>query len=300
MPIKHFLSIRDLSNKDLQDILYLSKRVKAQPKKFNNSLKGKILGLLFNKPSTRTRVSFEAGMYTLGGNTIFLTEKEIQIGRGESIIDTAKVLGSYLDGIVIRTYLNNHLIDFSKHANIPVINGLTDLFHPCQILADIFTILEHKKRIEGINLTYIGDGSNNIANSWILAAEKTGINLTIASPEKYQPQSKILNMVKPNLVKVTTDIKDAVKNADILYTDVWVSMGQDTEKEQRLNQLKKYQVNESILKIAKPDALVMHCLPAHPGEEITKEVLYGDQSIVFTEAENRLHAQKALLVKLMG
>lgn len=297
---KHFLSITDLTKKELGDILYLAKRIKSNPKKYRNSLSGKILGLLFNKPSTRTRVSFEAGMYQLGGNTIFLTEKEIQIGRGESIMDTARVLSSYLDAIVIRTYEHQHLIDFSKNSSIPVINGLSDLLHPCQILSDIFTIIEKKGHTEGINLTYIGDGSNNIAHSWILAAELVGINLRIATPRDYQPNPGIMERVRTGKIEVTTDITKATRDADIIYTDVWVSMGQEQEREKRLNQFRQYQINESMLKMAKPDAMVMHCLPAHVGEEITGIVLYGPQSIVFQQAENRLHVQKALLIKLMG
>lgn len=291
--VRHFLSITDLNKKELNDILYTAKRVKANPEKFKNSLSGRILGLLFNKPSTRTRVSFEAGMYQLGGNSIFLTEKEIQIGRGESIRDTARVLSSYLDAIVIRTFEHEHLIDFSKNSSIPIINGLSDLLHPCQILSDIFTIIEKKGRIDGINITYIGDGSNNIANSWILAAQLTGINLRIATPADYKPAVS-------GPVQITTDINKAAKDADILYTDVWVSMGQDTEREKRLRQFREYQINKSTLKLAKPHCLVMHCLPAHPGEEITEDILYGPQSIVFEQAENRLHVQKALLMKLMS
>lgn len=299
MAVKHFLSITDLSKKELDDILYLAKRVKSNPRKFKNSLQGKVLGLLFNKPSTRTRVSFESGMYQLGGNTIFLTEKEIQIGRGESIVDTAKVLSRYLDAIVIRTFEHEHLIEFSKNSTIPVINGLSDLLHPCQILSDIFTIIEKKGHIEGINIAYIGDGSNNIAHSWLLAIEHTSINLRIATPQGYQPNPNIIKKIKPGTAEITPDINKAAQNADILYTDVWVSMGQETEREKRLSQFRQYQINESLLKLAKPDALVMHCLPAHVGEEITGSVLYGPQSIVFQQAENRLHLQKALLIKLM-
>lgn len=299
MAVKHFLSITDLSKKELDDILYLAKRVKSNPRKFKNSLQGKVLGLLFNKPSTRTRVSFESGMYQLGGNTIFLTEKEIQIGRGESIVDTAKVLSKYLDAIVIRTFEHEHLIEFSKNSAIPVINGLSDLLHPCQILSDIFTIIEKKGHIEGINIAYIGDGSNNIAHSWLLAIEHTSINLRIATPQGYQPNPDIIKKIKPGTAEITPDINKAAQNADILYTDVWVSMGQETEREKRLSQFRQYQINESLLKLAKPDALVMHCLPAHVGEEITGSVLYGPQSIVFQQAENRLHLQKALLIKLI-
>jgi ornithine carbamoyltransferase len=300
MPIKHFLSIADLTKKQLDDILFLSARVKANPKKFNSSLKGKVLGLLFNKPSTRTRVSFEAGIYQLGANAIFLTEKDIQIGRGESIKDTAKVLSSYLDGIIIRTYEHENLLEFSKNATIPVINGLSDLLHPCQILSDIFTIIEHKGHIEKINMVYIGDGANNMAHTWILAADIFGFNLRIAAPENYQPSKDILEKTKATKIEVTTNIDKAVKNADILYTDVWVSMGQDLEKNQRLHEFKNYQINNDILKKAAPDALVMHCLPAHMGEEITGDVFYGPQSIVFPQAENRLHVQKTLMLTLIN
>ncbi len=292
--VRHFLSITDLNKKELKDILYLAKRIKANPRKFKDSLSGKILGLLFNKPSTRTRVSFEAGMYQLGGNTIFLTEKEIQIGRGESIGDTARVLSSYLDAIVIRTFEHQHLLDFSKNSSIPVINGLSDLLHPCQILSDIFTIIEKKGHTEDITLAYIGDGSNNIAHSWILAVGLTGIKLRIATPKNFQPHPSITGPVE-----ITTDINKAAKDADILYTDVWVSMGQEREREDRLNQFRQYQINKNLLKLARKDCLIMHCLPAHPGEEITSDVLYGPQSIVFEQAENRLHAQKALLMKLI-
>lgn len=298
--VKHFLSIADLTKKELDDILFLATRVKKSPKKFRNALKGNVLGLLFNKPSTRTRVSFEAGMYQLGGNAIFLTEKEAQIGRGESVIDTAKVLSAYLDVIVIRTFKHEYIEEFSKNAAIPVINGLSDLLHPCQILADIFTIKECKGHIRNINIAYIGDGSNNMAHTWILAADIFGFNLKIATPENYKPMASIMSKVKSANIEITTDPVKAAKNADILYTDVWVSMGQDTEKESRISQFKNYQINSELLKEAAKDALVMHCLPAHIGEEITKEALYGPQSIVFPQAENRLHAQKALLLKLMS
>lgn len=299
MSVKHFLSITDFTRKELDDILFLSKRVKSAPKKFSRSLEGKILGLLFNKPSTRTRVSFEAGMYQLGGNTIFLTEKEIQIGRGESIVDTSKVLSRYLNGIVIRTYRHEHLVEFSRNSDIPVINGLSDLLHPCQILSDIFTIIENKGRIEGINISYIGDGSNNIAHSWILAAGIFGFNLMIATPDNYKPSPEIINKAKGS-IEISSDVNKSAEKTDILYTDVWVSMGQDAEREQRIKEFKKYQINEELVRKASPDVLVMHCLPAHQGEEITGEVLYGSHSIVFPQAENRLHVQKALLIKLLA
>lgn len=307
MPVKHFLSINDLTVKELQDILYLSKRLKSNKRKFNTFLQGKTLGLLFNKPSTRTRVSFEAGIHQLGGDTIFLTEKEIQTGRGESISDTAKVLSRYLDGIVIRTFQHNDIIEFSKNAAIPIINGLTGLLHPCQIISDIFTIVEKKRSTKNLNLAYIGDGSNNIAHSWLLAVGKTGINLKIATPPPFQPDPEILKLAQQNVretkagsIELTADPKTAIKDADIVYTDVWVSMGQEKERQERLNQFRPYQINNTLIKSAKPDALIMHCLPAHPGEEVTTELLYSPQSIIFDQAENRLHAQKALLIQLLG
>jgi ornithine carbamoyltransferase len=300
MTVKHFLSITDLSRKELNDVLFLSARVKSNPKKFRTSLDGKVLGLLFNKPSTRTRVSFEAGIYQLGGNSVFLTEKDIQIGRGESVADTAKVLSGYLDGIVIRTYDHENLVEFSKNSTIPVINGLSDLLHPCQILSDIFTIIENKGHIDGINIAYIGDGANNMAHTWILAAEIFGFNLRIAAPEKYQPHSSILDKAKGAHIEITTDTEKAAEGADILYTDVWVSMGQDSEREERVQEFKNYQINSDLFNKAAPCALLMHCLPAHMGEEVTSEVFYGPQSIVFQQAENRLHVQKTLMLKLLN
>lgn len=304
--IKHFLSIEDITKKELQDILYLTKRLKLKKNKFSTALQGKTLGLLFNKPSTRTRVSFEAGMYQLGGDVVFLTEKDIQLGRGESIYDTAKVLSRYLDGIVIRTYKHKYIIEFSQNSKIPVINGLTDLLHPCQIVSDIFTIVEKKGYTKNINLAYIGDGSNNMAHSWLLACGKTGINLKIASPSLYQPYNNVMELAQNSIrqnkqgsIEITQDPETAIYNADIVYTDVWVSMGQEKEQEERLNLFKPYQINSSLIKKAKPNALIMHCLPAHLGQEITEDLLYSPQSIVFDQAENRMHTQKALLIQLM-
>lgn len=306
MPARHFLSFEDISTKQLQDILYLTKRIKTKQYKFNTILHGKTLGLLFNKPSTRTRVSFETGMYQLGGNITFLTEEELQLGRGESIFDTAKVLSRYLDGIVIRTYKHKYIIEYSQNSSIPVINGLTDLLHPCQILSDIFTIQEKKHHTKNINLAFIGDGSNNIAHSWLLAVGKTGINLKIATPSLYQPYNNVLELAQKSIrdnkmgtIELTEDPQSATKNADIIYTDVWTSMGQDKEREKRLDHFRPYQINNNLLNLAKPTALIMHCLPAHPGEEITKELLYSPQSIIYDQAENRMHAQKALLIHLM-
>ncbi len=306
MKNKDLISIQEISKKELADLLYLANRIKIKPQKYISALTGKTLALLFNKPSTRTRVSFEAGMQQLGGNTIFMTEREMQIGRGESIADTAKVLSRYIQAIVIRTFAHNTIKEFAENASIPVINGLTDLLHPCQILADILTIKEKKNRLQDINLAYIGDGANNIANSWLLAAAKTGINLKIATPLPYQPKAEILEQAQAEIrnqkngtIEITADPQAAARNADILYTDVWISMGQDKQREEKLIHFKPYQINQKLLEQAKPDALVMHCLPAHPGKEITKEVLYSPQSVIFDQAENRLHLQKALLLTLL-
>ena len=307
MKTKNIISLQNFTPKEIDDLLYLSKQVKGNQKKYLNVLRGKTLGLLFNKPSTRTRVSFEAGMHALGGNTVFLSENEIQLGRGESIADTAKVLSRYIHGIVIRTYGHNILLEFAKNSSIPVINGLTDLLHPCQILADIFTIKEKKKMVKGLNLAYIGDGANNMAHSWLLAAGKVGLNIKIASPAQYKPHEEILKLATQNIrehnqgtLEISSDPHAAVQNADIIYTDVWASMGQEKEREERIPHFKPYQINRSLVEEAKPDALIMHCLPAHQGEEITEEMLYSPQSIIFDQAENRMHLQKALLIKLMS
>lgn len=307
MAVKHFLSITDLTSSQLADILYLTKRLKSNPKKHNTFLDGKTVCLLFNKPSTRTRVSFETSIHQLGGSSIFMTEREIQIGRGESIKDTALVLSRYLTAIIIRTYSHEHVIEYARNSAIPVINGLTDLLHPCQILSDIYTIIEKKQKIKGINLTYIGDGSNNIAHTWLLAAGKTGINLKIATPREYQPKKEIIeeaqsiiDETKMGAITITDDPLSAAKDADILYTDVWVSMGQEAEEKERLTHFTPYQINTSLLNLAKKDCQIMHCLPAHPGCEITEDLLYSNRSIVFDQAENRLHAQKALLFHLLA
>jgi len=267
-----------------------------------STLSGKVLGMIFDKASTRTRLSFEVGMYQLGGTALFLNGRDTQIGRGETVADTARVMSRYLDGIMIRTFSQEMVEEFARNASIPVINGLTDLLHPCQILTDIFTIIEKKGAYEGIQVAYIGDG-NNIANSWINAAVKLPIKLNLACPAGYDPEPEIFNRAL-NESKLGVDLYrnpvDAVKGADVVYTDVWASMGQEDEHEERVKIFKNYQINEQLVEQAAPDSVIMHCLPAHRGEEITVGVIDGPRSIVFDQAENRLHVQKAILETLMS
>jgi len=267
----------------------------------HHSLKGKTLGMIFDKSSTRTRISFEVGMYQLGGIALFLSSRDTQIGRGESVADTARMASVYLNGIMIRTFAQEAVEEFARYASIPVINGLTDLLHPCQILSDLFTIKEKKGSYEGIKVAYIGDG-NNVANSWIEAAAKLPLELAIACPEGYDPDKNVLAKAVKEAkkgIKIYREPVAAAKDADILYTDVWASMGQEAENEQRKKVFKNFQINAQVLKEAKKDAMVMHCLPAHRGEEITADVLEGTQSIVIDQAENRLHVQKAILEILL-
>ncbi len=268
-------------------------------------LSGKTLGLLFQKPSTRTRVSFEAGMNQLGGHALVLPMGEIQLSRGESVADTARVLSCYLDAIVIRTYDHAIVEEWAREATMPVINGLTDLSHPCQALSDLLTIREKKGRLKGIKIAYIGDG-NNVANSLIEAAAKMGMVIALGCPAGYQPEQHIVDRARVEaektgaLIEISQDSHIAAKDADVIYTDVWISMGREREQARRLKVLTPYQVNNRLLRRAKPDAIVMHCLPAHRGEEISAEVLDGPQSVIIDQAENRLHMQKAILTNLLG
>jgi ornithine carbamoyltransferase len=304
---KDLLAISDLTREEIEGIFdranFLKKGFYAGD--IYHPLKGKVLGMVFKKPSTRTRLSFESGMYQLGGNTIFLSSKDLQMDRGESIIDTARIFSIYLDGIVIRTYSQKEIEELAVNASIPVINGLTDLHHPCQILCDMFTIKEKLGRLKGVKVAYVGDG-NNIANSWLDGASKMGMNLSISSPAGYKPDSEItkkaISLAERNegRIEFTEDPFEGVKDADIIYTDVWTSMGQESEYEKRLKDFKKFQVNADIVRAAKTNVMIMHCLPAHRGEEISSDVIDGDRSIVFEEAENRLHVQKAILEMLMG
>lgn len=300
---KDLLSEYDLTTKDFECILEKAQRQKRIFKegKSYKPLKGKTLGMIFDKSSTRTRISFEVGMYQLGGIALFLNSRDTQLGRGENIMDSARIMSRYLDGIMIRTFLQEAVEEFAHHATIPVINGLTDLLHPCQILSDLFTIMEKKGTYEGMKIAYVGDG-NNIANSWINAAARLPIHLALACPEGYRPDQKILTRAIKKAkadIMLTDQPGEAVKGADIVYTDVWASMGQEHEQVERVKIFKRFQVNRKLLSGAKKDALVMHCLPAHRGEEIAADVIDGPQSIVVDQAENRLHVQKAILEILL-
>ncbi len=299
----HLLSLADLSYTDIISLLDTASDLKEKRErgKTQDTLKSRTLAMLFEKSSTRTRLSFEVAMTELGGHAIFLSTKDIQLGRGESVADTARVMSRYVHAIMARVYKHENLIELSKYATVPVINGLSDLEHPCQLLADLMTIREYKGKFKGLNFSWIGDG-NNVCNSAILACALTGMNMTVACPEGYEPDKEIINKAK-QLGGEINIIRDPLKssiNADILYTDVWVSMGDEEEYKQRLHDFKPYQINSKLLEYAKHDVMVLHCLPAHRGEEITADVIDGPHSAVFDQAENRLHAQKALLLKLLS
>lgn len=301
--MKHLLKLLDLSKEEIIGILNLADQLKYENKNGieHKLLKGKTLGMIFQKSSTRTRVSFETGMYQLGGQALFLSNCDLQIGRGEPVQDTARVLSRYIDGIMIRTFEQKEVEDLAQYGSIPVINGLTDFCHPCQVLADLMTIREHKGRLEGLKLTYIGDG-NNMANSLIVGGLKVGMTVAIACPDDYQPDPSVLEFAKEYGDKfiMTSDIQAAAKDADVLYTDVWTSMGEEAESEKRKKAFAGYQINDAVMAVAKSDAMVQHCLPAHREEEITAKVFEAHADEIFDEAENRLHAQKAVMVKVMG
>ena len=298
---KHLLSILDLSSDDIFTIIERSESLKRDKRNgiFVQSLREKNIGLFFEKLSTRTRLSFEAGINDLGANPIFINPNDIQLGRGETIGDTAKVVSSYLDAVIFRTYGQERIEEFAKFSNIPVINALTDFEHPTQIISDLFSIAETGKDIKNIKIAFIGDG-NNIANSFIFASSLIGYKMVIASPPGYEPDKKLINSSNKDLVEITNNPLDACSNADVIYTDVWISMGQEGEKEERLSVFKDYQVNSNLVSQAKDDLLIMHCLPAHRGEEITDEVINDPRSIVFEQAENKLHSGKAILEFLLA
>ena len=301
--MKYLLKMLDLSKEEILDILNLADQLKYENKNGieHHILKGKTLGMIFQKSSTRTRVSFETGMYQLGGQALFLSNRDLQIGRGEPVQDTARVLSRYLDGIMIRTFEQKEVEDLAKYGSIPIINGLTDFCHPCQVLADLMTIREFKGRFEGLKMCYIGDG-NNMANSLIVGGLKVGMEVSIACPKDYQPAAEVLEFAKGYGDKFSmTDVPlEAAKDADVLFTDVWTSMGVEAETEKRKIAFKGYQINDDIMAVAKADAMVQHCLPAHREEEITEKVFEAHANEIFEEAENRLHAQKAVMVKVMG
>ena len=301
--MKHLLKMLDVSKEEIIDILNLADKLKKENKNKieHHILKGKTLGMIFQKSSTRTRVSFETGIYQLGGQALFLSSNDLQIGRGEPVQDTARVLSRYLDGIMIRTFEQKEVEDFAKYGSIPIINGLTDFSHPCQVLADLMTIHEFKGKFEGLKMCFIGCG-NNMANSLIVGGLKMGMNVSIACPKDYNPDEKVIDFTKKYKDKfiITENVMEAAKDSDILFTDVWASMGEEKEAEKRRIIFKGYQINDEVMAIAKPDAMVQHCLPAHREEEISTKVFEEHANEIFEEAENRLHVQKAVMVKLMG
>ena len=299
--MKHLLKLMDWSTEEIISTLDLADRLKAEKKKGirHPILEGKTLGMIFEKSSTRTRVSFEVGMHELGGQALFLSSKELQIGRGEPVEDTARVLSRFLDGIMIRTFEQKEVEALAEHGSIPIINGLTDFCHPCQVLADLQTIREYKGSLEGKKLCYIGDG-NNMANSLIVGGIKTGMKVAIACPKDYQPDAEIMKWAAENGDFLCTDnILEAAAGSDVLYTDVWASMGQEGEAEERKKIFKDYQINDSVVAVSNEGVMVLHCLPAHREEEITAKVFEEHADEIFDEAENRLHAQKAVLVMCM-
>lgn len=299
--MKHLLKLGDLSREEILSILNLADQLKYERQNgvFGDYLKGKKLGMIFQKSSTRTRVSFETGMYELGGYALFLSNRDLQIGRGEPVEDTARVLSRYLDGIMIRTFAQREVEDFAKYGTVPVINGLTDYCHPCQVLADLMTVRERKGAFRGLKMAFIGDG-NNMANSLIVGAIKMGMSFSIACPKGFEPDSQIVSWARQNgEFAITESVEEAAKDADVLYTDVWASMGQEEERAERAKAFAGFQINQEVMRAAKKDAMVLHCLPAHRGEEITADVFEEHADEIFDEAENRLHAQKAVMCKLM-
>jgi len=304
--VNHLLSIHDLAREEVDEILALAKDLKARQhrREPHPLLAGKTLAMIFEKPSTRTRVSFETGIYQLGGQPLVLTPGDTQLGRGETIHDTAKVLSRYVDGIMARTFAHQTVLDLARFGTVPVINGLTDLLHPCQILADLQTIQERFPRLDEVTIAYVGDG-NNVANSWLYGAAKVGASIRIAAPAGHAPNAEVTVTAKADAqasgasIEILEDPAAAVDGAHVIYTDTWTSMGQDDEGQARRRLFAPYQVNAELVAKARPDAIVMHCLPAHRGDELTDEVMDGPQSVVFDEAENRLHVQKAIMALLM-
>ncbi|CAM3530881.1 ornithine carbamoyltransferase [Marinicrinis lubricantis] len=304
---RDFLSLADYSPDEIRYLIDFAIELKKKQKSGEvfHPLKGKTLGMIFEKSSTRTRVSFEVGMFQLGGHALFLSRNDLQLGRGETIWDTAQVMSRYLDGIMIRTFAHRGVVELARGATIPVINGLTDLYHPCQALADYQTVYEIKGKLKGLKVAYIGDG-NNMAHSLMMGAAKLGMHMAVASPDNYMPDAEVTEMTKEHAAQnegsllVTNDPKEAISDADVIYTDVWASMGFEAEQQEREQAFKNFQVNEELVKYAKEDYLFMHCLPAHRGEEVSEGVIDGANSVIFDQAENRLHAQKAVMAALMA
>lgn len=302
---RDFISLRDYSVKELKEILSLAEEVKKEPEKFSQILRGKNIALVFEKPSLRTYVSFWVGISQLGGNPFYLGPEQVKLGVREPLKDVARTLSRYVQAIVLRTYSHENILEMAKYAKVPVINGLSDLLHPCQAMADIFTLKEIKGKIEGIRLGFIGDG-NNVLHSLLYGCSKLGINLFIATPKRYEPNRKILEEAKEFAkdsgakIRLTNSPLEVVKESEFLYTDVWVSMGQEKEREKRIKEFQGFQINRELLLKAKKNPYILHCLPCHRGEEITDEVIEGKKSLVFEQAENRLHVEKAILIKLMS
>jgi ornithine carbamoyltransferase len=303
---KHLLTLHDWSTEEILDTLKLAAQLKDEQKKGieHHHLKGKTLGMIFSKSSTRTRVSFEVGMYQLGGSALFLSSNDIQLGRGETIYDTANVLSRFVDGIMIRTFKQSDVEDLAKYGTIPIINGLTDLVHPCQILADFQTVIEKKGKLKGLKMAFIGDG-NNVCHSLLYGCAKVGMDIAVATPVGYECDAEVVKNAMADAEKtgakitITNSPEEAIKDADAVYADTWISMGQESEKEEKVKIFMPYQINKELFSKAKPDAIFLHCLPAYRGYEVTEDVIDGPNSVIFDEAENRLHAQKAVMVKLM-
>jgi ornithine carbamoyltransferase len=303
---KHLLALKDLTREDFDEVFALARDLKARPREYRDALRGKTLAMIFQKPSTRTRVSFETGMFQLGGHALYLGADAIQLNRGETVADTARVLSRMVDGIMARVFAHQDVLDLARHGTVPVINGLSDLLHPCQALADYLTVLERRGSFRGLKIAYVGDG-NNVCHELMMGAVKLGMSFVAATPAGYEPNQLIVKSATRETQKgggpppvVTADPMEAVDGADVVYTDTWTSMGQEEEAEARRQAFEGYTVTTAMMSVANPQAVFMHCLPAHRGEEVAAEVIDGPQSVVFEEAENRLHVQKAVLILLLG